>query len=121
MNNIKQLERLQKIHALIKSENTGTPEELARKIHISLRLTYLLLEQLREMEAPLSFNRRTKTYYYRDSFDLSINISIQVLSGEKLVNIYAGKSFANFVESLQGKCSGRNYFSYIKTKLDVAG
>jgi predicted DNA-binding transcriptional regulator YafY len=121
MKNIKQLERLQKIHKLIKSENTGTPAELAGKLHISPRLTYLLLEQLREMDAPLSFNRRTKTYYYHGSFELSINISIQVLSGEKLVHIYAGTSFVNFVASLQGKCSRQNYFSYIKTKLDVAG
>jgi len=121
MNNLKHLQRLQKIHQLVKTENTGTPEELAKKLHISQRLTYLLLEQLRELEAPLLFNRRTKTYYYKRSFELNINISIQVMADDKLVQIYAGRSLANYLNSLQGSCSRPSYLSYLKTKLDVAG
>ena len=70
MKNLKQLERLRKIHRMIKLENTGTPSELAEKLHISTRLTYLLLEQLREFDAPLCFNRRTRTYYYKNDFEL---------------------------------------------------
>lgn len=121
MKNLKQLERLQKIHRLVKSENTGTPFELAQTLHISPRLTYMLLEQLRELEAPLYYNRRTKTYYYEYSFELNINISIQVLANDKLVNIYAGRSFSNYLHTLQGSCSKLNYLRYLKTKLDVAG
>ncbi len=121
MNNLKQLERLRKIHRLIKLECTGTPFELSKKLHISVRQTYLLLEQLKEFDAPLKFNRRTKTYYYQFDFELTINISIQVMGREKLTNIYAGKTFSNYLFSLQGKCSKPNYLSYFKTKLDVAG
>jgi hypothetical protein len=121
MKNLKQLERLRKIHRLIKLQNTGTPGELAEKLHISIRLTYLLLEQLREFDAPLCFNRRTKTYYYKHDFELTIHISVQVIAHEKLVNIYAGEKFANYLISLQGACSKPNYLSYLKTKLDVAG
>ncbi len=120
MKNLKQLERLQKIHRMIKHQNTGTPSELAEKLHISIRLTYLLLEQLREFDAPLYFNRSTKTYYYKHDFELTINISVQVIAHEKLVNIYAGKNFANYIVSLQGSCSKPNYLRYLKTKLDVA-
>ncbi|MEL4456803.1 DNA-binding protein [Lutimonas vermicola] len=121
MKNLKQLERLRKIHRMIKLENTGTPSELAEKLHISTRLTYLLLEQLREFDAPLYFNRRTKTYYYKNDFELTINISVQVITHEKLVNIYAGGKFADYVISLQGGCSKQNYLCYLKKKLDVAG
>ena len=121
MTNLKQLERLRKIHRLIKLECTGAPLELSKKLHISLRQTYLILEHLKDLEAPLKFNRRTKTYYYEYDFELTINISIQIIAREKLTTIYAGKTFSDYLFSLQGKCSKPTYFSSFKTKLDVAG
>ena len=121
MNNLKQLERLRKTHRLIKMENTGTPGELARKLHISARQTYLVLEQLKEMDAPIQFNRRTRTYYYTYQYELTINISIQVLAQDKLMNIYAGRRVSKYIHTLQGSCSKPNYLSYIKTKLELAG
>lgn len=121
MNNLKQIERLKRIHRLIKLENTGTPSELSNKLHISLRQTFLTLDQLKGFDAPVRFNRRTKTYYYESDFDLSINISIQVMSKEKIMNIYAGRNFSNYLCSLQGNGSKQNYLRYLKKKLDVAG
>ncbi len=121
MKNLKQLERLRKIHQLIKLENTGTPKELAKKLHISERQTYLVLEQLKEMDAPVMFNRRTATYYYKHNYELTIHISIQVMAGEKLMNIYAGRQLSTYIDSLQGSCSRPNYLRYIKAKLDVVG
>lgn len=121
MNNLKQLERLKKVHGLIKSECTGSPAELAQKLHIGVRQTYSLLEQLREMDAPIAFNRRTKTYFYLSDYELTIQISIQVLVHDELLTIYSGKGVSNFISSLQGSCSMQNYICYIKTKLDVVG
>ena len=121
MNNLKQLERLKKIHKMINSENTGSPAELAKRLHISVRQTYLLIEMLREMDAPILFNRRTKTYYYSKDYELTININIQVLVHDQLMNIYTGKGVSNYINSLQGSCSKQNYLYYIKTKLDVVG
>ena len=121
MNNLKQLERLKKIHHLIKSENTGSPAELAKQLHISVRQTYLLIEMLKEMDAPILFNRRTKTYYYSKDYELTINISIQVLVHDQLMNIYTGKGVSSYINSLQGSCSKQSYLYYIKTKLDVVG
>jgi len=121
MNNLKQLERLRKVHRLIKLECTGPPSELSKKLHISQRQMFLILEQLKEFDAPLKFNRRTKNYYYEFDFELTINISIQVIAQEKLTQIYAGKTFSNYLFSLQGRCSKPTYLSTFKTKLDVAG
>ncbi len=121
MNNLKQLEQLKKVHRLIKSECTGSPSALAKKLHISVKQTYLILEQLREMDAPIAFNRRTKTYFYLTDYEVTINISIQVLVQDKLMNIYAGNQMSNYISSLQGSCSKQNYLCYIKTKLDVVG
>lgn len=121
MNNLKQLERLRKTHRLIKLESTGTPGELAQKLHISTRQTYLVLEQMKEMDAPIQFNRRTRTYYYKYEYELTINISIQVLAQDKLLNIYAGHRISQYIQTLQGSCSRPNYLSYVKTKLELTG
>lgn len=121
MNNLKQLERLRKIHHLIQLERTGTPFELSKKLHISVRQTFVMLEQLKEFDAPLKYNRCSKNYYYEFDFDLTINISIQVMTRDKLKHIYAGSSFSNYLFALQGRCSKLNYLSYLKTRLDVAG
>ena len=121
MNNLKQLERLRTAHRLIKLENTGTPVELSQKLHISTRQTFLVLEQLKEMDAPIQFNRRTKTYFYKHDYELTINISIQVLAQDKLINIYAGHQISKYIQTVQGSCSKSNYLSYIKSKLELTG
>ena len=121
MNSLKQLERLKKAHSLIKSECTGSPSELAKKLHISVRQTFLLLEQLKEMDAPRVFNRRTKTYFYSIDYELTIHISIQVLVRDQLMNVYSGKGVSKSFHSLQGSRSLQNYICYIKAKLDVVG
>lgn len=121
MKNLKQLDRLRRIHHLIKLQNTGTPNELAKKLRISIRLLYLLLEYLKDLDAPLVFNRQSKTYYYTHDFELKIQVSVQVMSHDKLVQIYAGSTLANYITSLQGNCSKPNYLSFLKNKLDVVG
>jgi hypothetical protein len=121
MKNLKQLERLRRTHRLIQEEKTGSPKDLAKRLHISERQVYLIMEQLRELDAPVRFCRHSKTYYYEDAYDLMINVSIQVIAGDQLLNIYAGRRFADFVNSLQGSCSVPVYLSYVKTKLDVVG
>jgi len=95
MKTLKQLERLRKAHKLIRQENTGTPKEFAIKLHISERQIYNILEQLKDMDAPLLFNRKANTYYYSYDFDLLVNISVQVLIHNELKTIYAGYTFLN--------------------------
>ena len=121
MNNLKQIQRLRRIHQLIKNERTGTPKELSRKLNVSERQVYMILDQLREMDAPIKYNRRSSTYYYDDSFDLFVNVSVQVMQGEKLLHIYAGANFVQFVEILQGRCSKPDYLDLVKSRLEIAG
>ncbi|MBC30758.1 MAG: DNA-binding protein [Muricauda sp.] len=80
MNSIKNLKRLLKLHQLIENEVTGSPKELAKKFGISERSVYCLLEELKDYEALIEYDRKRKTYYYKDDFKLFINISISVLS-----------------------------------------
>ena len=76
MKTIKNLERLQLIHSLIKIENTGSPSELAKRMRISERLVYNLIEQLRDYKTSISYNRGRKTYYYCEDFQLMVNMRL---------------------------------------------
>lgn len=90
MKTLKQLERLRKAHRLIKQGNTGSPSEFSKRLHISERELYRILEYLREIDAQISFSRTSCSYYYSDDFDLLVNISVQALVNEELITIYAG-------------------------------
>ena len=56
---------------------------------------YNIIEYLKEIDAPIEYQRKTETYYYTTSFDLLVNISVQVLIAEEVRNIYAGATFLN--------------------------
>ena len=76
MISIKNLERLQKLHRLIVNETTGTPKELATRLRVSERLIFCLLDELKDYEANIAYDRKRKTYFYSDDFELDINISV---------------------------------------------
>ncbi|MEO1545437.1 MAG: DNA-binding protein [Bacteroidota bacterium] len=79
MISIKNLERLQKLHRLIVNETTGTPKELATRLRVSERLIFCLLDELKDYEAKIAYDRKRKTYFYSDDFELDINISVSTL------------------------------------------
>lgn len=115
MNTLKQIEQLKRLHKMIKRETTGSPRMVARKMHISERQLYNLVDQLRTLDAPIRFDRRSNTYFYTHDFDLLVNISIQVIQNEKVNEIYAGAKNVKFSSFLQGLCSPQNYFSEVMT------
>ena len=85
MYTVKNLERLQRLHCYINSECTGSPKELSSRMHISERLVYNLIEQLKEFNAIINYSRRRKTYYYENEFQLEVNISISTIcNGDKV-------------------------------------
>jgi len=95
MKTLKQLERLRKAHKLIRQSKTGSPKEFASKLNISKRQFYNILKYLKEIDAPIEYSKKIKTYFYTSSFDLLINISVQVLIEDEIRNIYAGSTFLN--------------------------
>ncbi|PWG78044.1 HTH domain-containing protein [Pararcticibacter amylolyticus] len=59
-------DRLEVIDYLIKSKSTGTPKRFAERLDISERRLYELLNEMRELGAPISYNRYRSTYYYKE-------------------------------------------------------
>jgi len=92
-NSIKILERLQQLHELIKNEQTGSPRELACRMHISERSVYGLIENLKDFQAYICYDRRRKTYYYREEFKFKVNISVSIMSNNEAIEVFGGSYF----------------------------
>ena len=90
MTTIKTLERLQRIHSLIEKECTGTPYELARKMNISERSIYNLIEYLKDYDAVIAYDRGRKTYYYKNSFSLNLQISLAIGPENAVTEVLGG-------------------------------
>lgn len=117
MKTLKNLERLQQLHNLIEKECTGSPSELSDRLHVSERMVYNLVEQLKTLEAAISYSRSRKTYYYEDDFKLEVNISVTVMSNSEVTQILAGSYFSQKDSILQGLCSEQEYIYNNKTKI----
>ena len=72
MSMLKQLERLRRMHTLIKFHRTGTPEEFAQRLGISCSLLYRLLSELKSMGAPIHFCQHRQSYAYYESVEFRL-------------------------------------------------
>lgn len=93
MKTIKHVERLQRLHNLIQMECTGSPSQIADRLRISERTVYYLIEQLRDYEARIGYDRGRKTYFYKDDFVLEVNFSICIGNPDQVTEILEGSYF----------------------------
>ena len=105
MKSLKSLERLQQLHQRIEQENTGSPKELADYMNISERLLYNLIDELKDINAPVCYSRSRKTYFYCDDFQLKVNISVTAMSNNEITQLFGGSYFINKMILTQGLCS----------------
>lgn len=87
MNSIKTLARLEKLHRLIHQEKTGTPKELATRMHLSERLVYNLIDRLKDYDAVIAYDRSRKTYYYTEEFVFCVNLSLSINGSDRSVSL----------------------------------
>ena len=76
VNSLNEIERLYKADKIINSEQTGTPYEFGVKLHTNEREVYRLLNTLRIYGAKVKFNKKRKTYFYEQHFNLNVLIDI---------------------------------------------
>jgi predicted DNA-binding transcriptional regulator YafY len=89
----KQIELLERIHKRIQTSHTGTPENFAQRMGVSLRRLYEIIEEMKGMGAPIHYSRSAETYYYEDSFEVHISCIFRRLSKEEQQDISAGNQF----------------------------
>ena len=93
MKNLKNLERLQQLHELIVKQATGSPPQIAHLMQVSERKIYQLVEQLKDIGAPITYSKRHKTYFYTEDFELKISLSVTVSRNGEIAEIFDGSYF----------------------------
>ena len=90
-----EIHRLNRLHQLIKMCNTGSPDELAQKLHISKRHLYNVLDNLRALGAKIDYSRSDSTFYYATSVELHLDLQVEYLDENDKKCISAGSFLYN--------------------------
>lgn len=65
-------ERLQTIDYLIRIKGTGKPAQLAKRLRISERTLYEFLKMMKDLGAPIEYDRYKESYYYTEKGGFNI-------------------------------------------------
>ena len=74
------LDTISMAHKLVSAGITGTPDEFARCLGVSRTSLYELLDELKSRGAPIQYSKTSKTFYYKQPYDIMITCSLQPLS-----------------------------------------
>lgn len=62
--NIKYIHRLETIDSMIRTKSSGPPQQFARKIGLSRSKLFLYLDLLKQLGAPIKYDKDRCCYYY---------------------------------------------------------
>lgn len=60
----KYLERVERIDYMIRRKSTGNPKGLAAKLGLSERSLYELINQMKDLGAPIAYSKSRNSYVY---------------------------------------------------------
>lgn len=80
---LEQIERINRLHEMIKYRRTGTPQQLARRLNLSTSMVYKLMDELKLREVPIEYSRQLGSYYYSRSFQMKISIDFKTIAEEE--------------------------------------
>jgi len=67
-----QIERLERIHNLIKRKGTGTPDQFCAKLGISRRQLFRIINLMKNLGATIDYSQSRQTYFYFESGEFII-------------------------------------------------
>ncbi len=74
------LDRISMMHKLVARQRTGTPDEFARQLGVSRTSLYELIDELRSRGAPIAYSKSTKTFFYRQPYDIAVTCLLRPLT-----------------------------------------
>ena len=74
------LDRISMMHKLVSRQKTGTPEELAQRLGVSRTSLYELIDELRSRGAPISYSKSSKTFFYRQPYEIAVTCTLKPLT-----------------------------------------
>lgn len=89
------IERINLLNKLIKQSRTGSPNDLAKRLNISSSRLYCIIDDLKQMGAPIGYSRDLCTYFYTARYEMHIDINVYPLDSETLSKINGGVYYLN--------------------------
>ncbi|MCU4173521.1 hypothetical protein [Carboxylicivirga sp. N1Y90] len=77
---IEKFEVIKRASALIDKETTGPAEQFAKRIGTSRTCIFQLLEEIKELGVPITYDHRKKSYCYSSDKKLVVNNPIEVVN-----------------------------------------
>ncbi len=87
------LDRISRIHRMLKNHSTGTPTELAFRLGVSRTSLYEMLDEMRSRGAPIIYSKASRTFYYSEPFDISVTCTFRSLSETEKSEVTGGSLF----------------------------
>ncbi len=66
-----QINQLEQIHFHIEHKSTGSPKHFARRLKLSVRSLYRILEELKDLDVHIHYNKTRGAYEYTDEHTIT--------------------------------------------------
>ncbi len=83
-------ERLQTIDYLIRIKGTGKPSQLAKRLRISERTLYEFLKMMKDLGAPIEYDRYKESYYYGEKGGFNVKFTKSIAGVIPLLSLCIG-------------------------------
>jgi predicted DNA-binding transcriptional regulator YafY len=87
---LEEINRLQQIDRLIRLNNTGNAQQFARKLNISRRQVYNIIETLKDIGLEIEYNRHIGSFVYAKPYKINISFEIEELPEHEAINVNGG-------------------------------
>ncbi len=74
---LKQIQRIERLHQLIKLRATGSPKDCALRLNISERQFYNILELMKDLDAPIEYDSTFCSYFYTYEVEFVFGFSVK--------------------------------------------
>ncbi len=97
MTALKFIDRIERIHFLIRRGGTGSPKELASRLNLSESMVYEYIKTLKALGAPLMYDADRQSYIYEKPCSLNLSYQMEELDSEEMMYAEAGLSMSDIV------------------------
>ena len=81
---IETIRTIERIDALIRRKSTGPPKALAQKLGVSERTVYSLIDLMKQLDAPITYNHCIQSYKYDYEVKFGCRFYSVALPGDKV-------------------------------------
>ena len=90
MSLLTKIERIERMHQMIKFKRTGTPEQFARRIGISRSMLYIIINDLKSIGAPIVYCKSYESFMYEFVVQFRFGFEHPSLPKDQLRKVGAG-------------------------------